>query len=135
MNTTTKLVGAPIAVDYLPPKGKTAIKRHPIQVTIDCGNYNDIIVMQDVFWYMVTNDMFFIKKLDEESRKDKEDQMVAFLESVNNLEQSEEGNVFEKMPKPIGMAYLWWDSMVKSILRQRPNLLDEIEKNGEIFGG
>lgn len=46
MNTTTKLIGAPIAVDYLPPKGNTAIKRHPIQVTIDCGNYNDIIVIE-----------------------------------------------------------------------------------------
>lgn len=110
----------------------------PVCVDISSGievDYNDIIVMQDVFWYMVTNDMFFIKKLDEESRKNKEDQMIAFLESVNNLEQSDEGNVFEKMPKPIGMAYLWWDSMVKSILRQRPNLFDEIEKNGEIFGG
>ena len=46
VNTTTKLIGAPIAVDYLPPKGKTAIKRHPIQVTINCGNYNDIIVIE-----------------------------------------------------------------------------------------
>jgi hypothetical protein len=46
MNTTTKLVGAPISVDYLPIKGKTAIKRHPIQVTICCGSYNDVIVIE-----------------------------------------------------------------------------------------
>lgn len=43
MNTTTKLVGAPIAVDYLPTKPKSI---HPIQVTIDCGNYNDIIIIE-----------------------------------------------------------------------------------------
>ena len=45
MTTTTKLVGAPIAVNYLPSKG-TLIKRHPIQVVIDCGNYKDIIVIE-----------------------------------------------------------------------------------------
>lgn len=108
----------------------------PVCVDISMGvavDYKDIIIMQDVFWYMVTNDMFFIKKLDEESRRDKEEQMATFLESVNKLEQSEDGNVFEKMPKPIGMAYLWWDSMVKSILRQRPDLFGEIEKNGDLF--
>ena len=43
MNNTTKLVGAPIAVDYLQTKPKGI---HPIQVTIDCGNYNDIIVIE-----------------------------------------------------------------------------------------
>ena len=43
MTTTTKLIGAPIAVDYLPTKPKSI---HPIQVTIDCGNYNDIIVFE-----------------------------------------------------------------------------------------
>lgn len=43
MNTTAKLRGAPIAVDYLPLKPKGI---HPIQVTIDCGNYNDIIVIE-----------------------------------------------------------------------------------------
>ena len=43
MTTTIKLIGAPIAVDYLPTKPKSI---HPIQVTIDCGNYNDIIVIE-----------------------------------------------------------------------------------------
>jgi hypothetical protein len=43
MTTTTKLIGAPIAVDYLPPKPKGI---HPIQVTIDCGNYNHIIIIE-----------------------------------------------------------------------------------------
>ena len=43
MTTTTNLHGAPIAVDYLPSKPKNI---HPIQVTINCGNYNDIIVIE-----------------------------------------------------------------------------------------
>lgn len=42
MNTTTKLVGAPIAVDYLPTKPKGI---HPIQVVIDCGNYKQTVVI------------------------------------------------------------------------------------------
>ena len=46
MTTTTKLHGAPVAVDYLAPKGNTEHKRHRIQVTFDCGNYKDIIVFE-----------------------------------------------------------------------------------------
>ena len=46
MTTSTKLLGAPIRVDYLSPKGGATHKRHPIQVTFDCGNYNDIIVFE-----------------------------------------------------------------------------------------
>ena len=58
----------------------------PVCVDVSSGvevDYNDIIVMQDVFWYMVTNDMFFIKKLDEESRKDKEEN--DFLERIDGI--------------------------------------------------
>jgi hypothetical protein len=35
--------GAPIAVDYLPLKPKGI---HPIQVTINCGNYNHVVVIE-----------------------------------------------------------------------------------------
>jgi hypothetical protein len=46
MNTTTKLVGAPIAVDYLPPKTKHETNTYRFQVTFDCGTYNDILVFE-----------------------------------------------------------------------------------------
>jgi hypothetical protein len=46
MITTTKLLGAPICVDHLPPKGNNAKQRYPIQVTFNCGSYNDIIIFE-----------------------------------------------------------------------------------------
>ncbi len=46
MNTTTKLVGAPIALDHLPTKTKHETNTYRFQVTFDCGSYNDILVFE-----------------------------------------------------------------------------------------
>lgn len=49
MTTTTKLVGAPIALDELAPipnKGLNGGDIHRIQITFDCGTYNDILVFE-----------------------------------------------------------------------------------------
>ena len=46
MNTTTKLVGAPIALDHLPTKTKHETNTYRFQVTFDCGTYNDQMVFE-----------------------------------------------------------------------------------------
>jgi hypothetical protein len=46
MTTTTKLVGAPIAIDHLPTKTKHETSTYRFQITFDCGTYNDILVFE-----------------------------------------------------------------------------------------
>ena len=49
MNTTTKLVGAPIALDeiaVIPKRGLNGGNLYRIQITFDCGTYNDILVFE-----------------------------------------------------------------------------------------
>lgn len=43
---TKKLHGSPIMVDLLSTKPKQGNKTYKLQVTFDCGTYNDIIVLE-----------------------------------------------------------------------------------------
>lgn len=91
-------------------------------------NIDELIFMQDIFLYTVTDDMFFLNRVKGDELKEKQDRFVKFLDTLKKLEHNSNGDFFERLPRPLGMASLWWNALAYMFQSKYPKVFESNNK-------
>jgi hypothetical protein len=87
-------------------------------------NTDRLMVMQDTFLYTVTGDMFFLNKVESDDLESKHGKFLLFLDTLRQLEHKDDGDFFERLPRPLGMASLWWNALAYMFHKKHPDVFE-----------
>lgn len=94
-------------------------------------NMDELMVMQDTFLYTVTGDMFFLDKVSGYDLQEKREKFLKFLDTLKKLEHKVHGDFFERLPRPLGMASLWWNALAYMFHDKHPEVFESHQKNNQ----
>jgi len=85
-------------------------------------NEGEMIVRQDTFLYAITGDIVFLGDSSEDYEKMQREKFSNFIEILKKLNHNSSGDFFERLPRPLGMASLWWNALAFNLNQKYPNV-------------
>lgn len=87
-------------------------------------NMDDLMIMQDTFLYTTTSDMFFLDRCEGPDLQEKREKFLRFVETLKKLDHNKDGDFFQRLPRPLGMASLWWNALAYMFHKDHPDIFE-----------